>query len=116
MNPTIYHNPRCSKSRQTLQLLQDQGCKPVIVQYLDTPVDELTLTTLLQKLGLSAKELMRSGETEYKAASNAIESMSEPERIQWLVAHPKVLQRPIVVNHDQARIGRPPEAVLEIFD
>ena len=116
MNPTIYHNPRCSKSRQTLQLLRDQGYEPVIVQYLDKPVDEPTLTTLLKKLGLGAKELMRSGETEYKAASSAIDSMSEPERIQWLVAHPKVLQRPIVANNNQARIGRPPEAVLEIFD
>jgi arsenate reductase len=116
MSLTIYHNPRCSKSRETLQLLHQQGHEPVVIQYLDVPVDAATLTGLQQKLGVSTTELMRTHEAEYQAAKTSIETMTSAEQMDWLAAHPKVLQRPIVVNGDRARIGRPPATVLEIVD
>lgn len=112
---SIYHNPRCSKSRETLALLQDKGIEPDVVLYLETPPDEQALKTLLQQLGMSsARELMRRKEDLYKALNLADSELSEDQLLQAMVAHPKLIERPIVINGDQARIGRPPEAVLEI--
>ncbi len=115
MTITLYHNPRCSKSRKTLELLEARGIQPEIVEYLRTPPDALVIDSLLDKLGLQVDAIMRTGESEYREASEALQAMDERARRQWLADHPKVLQRPIVVAGDQARIGRPPESVLEIL-
>lgn len=111
----IYHNPRCSKSRQTLQLLQDKGISPEVVLYLETPPSAKTLKTIIAKLGLSsARELMRTKEEEYRDQGLAHEN-SESKLIAAMVATPKLIERPIVVNGDSAAIGRPPENVLAIL-
>jgi len=115
MTVEIYHNPRCSKSRQTLALLQERGLKPTITQYLETPPDASRLTSVLAKLQLRPLDIMRTGEQAYRDAQDEVEAMDEAAQIAWLVANPKVLQRPIVINGDRARIGRPPESVLEIL-
>ncbi|ADU70194.1 arsenate reductase (glutaredoxin) [Pantoea sp. At-9b] len=113
---TIYHNPRCSKSRETLALLQQQGVQPEVVLYLETPPDAPTLKALLKKLGMtSARELMRRKEDLYKSLELAEPGLSEDQLIQALVEHPKLIERPIVIKGEQARLGRPPEAVLEII-
>lgn len=111
---TLYHNPRCSKSRETLALLKTHGVEPEIVCYLETPPDRETLQILLQKLGMSsARQLMRTKEDLYKALQ--LENASESQLLDALAAHPKLLERPIVINGDRARLGRPPEAVLAIL-
>jgi arsenate reductase len=115
MTLTLFHNPRCSKSRQTLALLEDHGQTPTIIEYLKTPPDVVTLRALLAKLGLQPIDIMRTNEAPYKAAQEDIHAMSKDEQIRWLAANPRVLQRPIVVAGDRARIGRPPESVLEIL-
>ncbi|MFM7945673.1 arsenate reductase (glutaredoxin) [Hafnia paralvei] len=113
---TIYHNPRCSKSRETLTLLQEQGIEPQIIQYLDTPPDAATLKTLLKDLGFSsAGQLMRHKEDIYKELNLADESLTEDQLIDAMVNHPKLIERPIVVKGKKARIGRPPEQILEIL-
>jgi arsenate reductase len=112
---TIYHNPRCSKSRQTLSLLQDQGLEPEIVLYLQTPPNSQTLSLLLKKLGLNARQLLRRGEQEYKDQNLADASLSEQQLIAAMTQSPKLIERPIVVNGQRAAIGRPPESVLEIL-
>nr|WP_139810933.1 arsenate reductase (glutaredoxin) [Pantoea cypripedii] len=112
---TIYHNPRCSKSRETLALLQQQGVQPEVVLYLETPPDVATLKTLLKQLGMnSARELMRRKEDLYKSLALANPDLSEDQLLQALADNPKLIERPIVINGEQARLGRPPEAVLEI--
>jgi len=115
MGTILYHNPRCSKSRQTLALLQEKGIEPEIIEYLQSPPDANTLANILQQLGLSARELIRTGEEEYKAAKDKLTGLSDTELVTWIIEHPKVIQRPIVVTNNGARIGRPPEAVLEII-
>lgn len=113
---TIYHNPRCSKSRETLALLQEQGIEPQIIQYLDTPLDAATLKTLLKELGFSsARQLMRHKEDLYKELNLADESLTEDQLIDAMVNHPKLIERPIVVKGKKARIGRPPEQILTIL-
>ncbi|MCS2157035.1 arsenate reductase (glutaredoxin) [Scandinavium sp. H11S7] len=112
----IYHNPRCSKSRETLALLKDNGVEPEVVLYLDTPPDEATLKNLLKMLGMtSARELMRQKEDVYKELNLADSALSENALIEAMIAHPKLIERPIVVKNGQARMGRPPEHVLEII-
>jgi len=112
---TIYHNPRCSKSRQTLALLEERGLAPQVVLYLDTPPDAPTLQALLAKLGISARDLLRKGEDEYKANNLADPGLSEQQLIDAMVRFPKLIERPIVVNGSRAALGRPPEAVLDIL-
>ncbi|NIF01562.1 arsenate reductase (glutaredoxin) [Pantoea sp. Acro-805] len=113
---SIYHNPRCSKSRETLTLLQEKGIEPDVVLYLETPPDLQTLKSLLQQLGMSsARELMRRKEDLYKELNLADVQWSEDQLLQAMVDNPKLIERPIVINGEQARIGRPPEAVLEII-
>ena len=113
----IYHNPRCSKSRDTLSLLKSNGIDPDVVLYLDTPPDAQTLRQLLHMLGMgSARELMRQKEDLYKSLELADPQLSEEALIQAIVDNPKLMERPIVVSHGQARIGRPPEQVLEIVN
>jgi arsenate reductase len=112
---TIYHNPRCTKSRQTLALLQEKGVEPEIVKYLDTPPDAATLKGLIKKLNLaSAHDLLRRKETEYKEAGLSPES-SDSDVIKAMAAYPKLIERPIVVKGNQAVLGRPPENVLELI-
>ncbi|WP_312633583.1 arsenate reductase (glutaredoxin) [Pseudescherichia sp.] len=113
---TIYHNPRCSKSRETLSLLQSHGVEPQVVLYLETPPDATTLRNLLQMLNLSsARDLMRQKEDLYHTLNLADSTLSEEALIQAMVENPKLIERPVVVKGDQARIGRPPEQVLEIL-
>lgn len=111
----IYHNPRCSKSRQTLELLQQRGIAPTVVEYLKTPPTKAQLQSILQKLGIKAQQIIRTGEAEYAELGFANASHSEEELIALLVAHPKLIERPIVVHGDKAAIGRPPENVLSIL-
>ncbi|WP_024548629.1 arsenate reductase (glutaredoxin) [Siccibacter turicensis] len=113
---TFYHNPRCSKSRETLALLQDKGIEPQVVLYLETPPDAATLKALLKKLGFaSARDLMRTKEDLYKSLNLADASLSEAVLINAMVENPKLIERPIVVVGDKARLGRPPEQVLDIL-
>ena len=113
---SIYHNPRCSKSRETLSLLKANGVEPEVVLYLETPPDADTLKSLLEKLGFSsARELMRQNEDLYKELNLADAMLSEEQLIQAMVDNPKLIERPIVLANGQARIGRPPESVLEIL-
>ena len=111
---TMYHNPRCSKSRQTLALLSEQGVEADVVEYLKTPPDAETLDALLQKLGLEPRELMRTKEDEYEALGLA-KVTDRARLIQAMVEHPILIERPIVVKGNQARLGRPPEQVLDIL-
>jgi len=111
----IYHNPRCSKSRQTLQLLRDRNIDPTIVAYLDAPPTVKELQDVLKKLGMRPDEIMRTGEQPYKDAKDQVAAMSDAEKLQWLTDNPRVMQRPIVISGGEARIGRPPESVLEIL-
>ncbi|MGK9173348.1 arsenate reductase (glutaredoxin) [Yokenella regensburgei] len=112
----IYHNPRCSKSRETLNLLKEHGVEPEVVLYLDTPADAVTLQALLNMLGMtSARELMRQKEDLYKSLELGNSALSEKALIQAMVENPKLMERPIVVANGKARIGRPPEQVLEII-
>lgn len=112
---TIYHNPRCSKSRQTLKILEENGVTPEIVLYLETPPDAKTLKALLKKLGISARQLLRKGEAEYKENNLADTDLTDQQLIDAMVTFPKLIERPIVVNGDRAVLGRPPENVLEIL-
>ena len=111
----IYHNPRCSKSRDTLKLLQDKGIEPEIILYLETPPDAKTLKGLLKKMGLKPRELMRTKEAEYKAQSLNNPDLSDDDLIAAMIATPKLIERPIVVNGQKAALGRPPEQVLDIL-
>jgi arsenate reductase len=108
---TIYHNPRCSKSRQTLALLEERGIEPQVVEYLDTPPDAATLRTVLDKLGLGPRDIMRRKE----AKEAGIADLDGDALIEALVANPIAIERPIVVKGGKARLGRPPEQVLEIL-
>ena len=115
MSVKIYHNPRCGKSRQTLQLLQEQGVEPEIIEYLKTPPSAEELNDILQKLGMEPRELMRKKEAEYKASGLDDEKLDRQALINGMVNHPVLIERPIVVANDKAAIGRPPEAVLTIL-
>lgn len=112
----IYHNPRCSKSRETLALLKEKGVEPEVVLYLDTPPDAATVKNLLKMLGMkSTRELMRQKEDLYKELNLADSALSEADLIKTMIANPKLIERPIVIKNGQARIGRPPESVLDIL-
>jgi len=116
MNGTrLYHNPRCSKSRGALELLREHGIEPDIVPYLDTPPSTAELRSLLDALGLSARELLRTGEEEYKALGLADESLPESALIEAMSTHPRLIERPIFLHGGRAVIGRPPERVLELL-
>ena len=115
MSVTIYHNPRCSKSRQTLQLLEDRNIDAAIVEYLKTPPSAKELKSILSQLNLSARELMRKNESAYKEKNLSNDELSEEQLISAMLEDPILIERPIVVANGQARIGRPPESVLEII-
>ncbi len=111
----IYHNPRCSKSRQTLELLTEHGVEPQVVRYLDDPPDEDTLARLLDLLGMEPRDLMRRREKEYRELGLDDPTLGREELIRAMVEHPRLIERPIVVMGDRAVIGRPPERVLELL-
>ena len=115
MSVEIYHNPRCSKSRQTLQILKDQGVEPEVVEYLKTPPDRDTLIQILDMLGMEPRDLMRKKEKEYKENNLSDPSLTRDQLIDAMLAHPKLIERPIVIKNGKAAIGRPPEKVLEII-
>lgn len=110
----IYHNPRCSKSRQTLALLEEHGVQPRVVLYLDNPPDADELRKLLVKLGISASQLVRRGESEYQQAG-LDKASSDDDLVTAMAAYPKLIERPIVVHGRRAILGRPPENVLELL-
>jgi len=112
---TLYHNPRCSKSRSALELLEARGLAPSVVRYLEPPPDAATLKALLGKLGIGARQLLRSGEDEFKTLGLADPALSDDQLIDAMARHPKLIERPILVAGNKAVIGRPPEKVLEIL-
>ncbi|HEV7123458.1 MAG TPA: arsenate reductase (glutaredoxin) [Rhodanobacter sp.] len=111
----IYHNPRCSKSRATLALLEQRAGKVEIINYLDDPPDAAALRHLLTLLGIPARRLLRSGEAAYQELGLADPALDENALIATMVAHPILIERPIVIANGKAAIGRPPEAVLAIL-
>jgi len=115
MSVTIYHNPRCSKSRQTLEILNAQNVDVEIIEYLKTSPDAKTLKQILSYLNIPARELLRKGESAYKEAGLDDKSLSEDDVIAAMVEHPILIERPVVVNNGKAAIGRPPESVLDIL-
>ena len=112
---TLYHNPRCSKSRGALELLEARGLTPTTVRYLEIPPTPAQLHELLGKLGISARALLRTGEDEYKALNLADATLSDDQLIATMAANPKLIERPILIVGDKAVIGRPPENILEIL-
>ncbi|MEX0950689.1 MAG: arsenate reductase (glutaredoxin) [Gammaproteobacteria bacterium] len=115
MKPTIYHNPRCSKSRATLKLLEDHGHTPEVIEYLNTPPSVAELKHILKLLDLSPRELLRRNESAYQEAGLDDDSLNNSAIIRIMVAHPVLIERPIVICGDKAIIGRPPENVLAII-
>lgn len=115
MSIKIYHNPRCSKSRQTLQLLKDNQVEPEVVEYLKTPPSREELEQLLDMLGLEPRELMRTKEKEYREQGLDNPELSRDQLIDAMLATPKLIERPIVIKDGKATIGRPPERVLELL-
>jgi arsenate reductase len=112
---TILHNPRCSKSRATLELLASRGIQPRVVDYLKTPPDRDELERILRMLGIGPRELMRKDETAYRDLGLEDPRLDRGELLAALVAHPWLIQRPIVIANGKAAIGRPPEAVLDVL-
>jgi len=112
---TLYHNPRCSKSRAALELLESRGLKPRVVRYLETPPGVAELGELLGRLGIPARQLLRTGEEEYKTLKLADPGLDETQLIEAMAAHPRLIERPILVAGDRAVIGRPPEKILELL-
>jgi arsenate reductase len=115
MVATIYHNPRCSKSRETLKLLERRGVRPKVVEYLKTPPDAAEIKRILKMLGLPARALLRSKEPEYKKAKLDNPALGDDKIIAAMVRHPILIERPIVIADGKAALGRPPENVLKIL-
>ncbi len=116
MSTKIYHNPRCSKSRQTLQLLEEHNIQPEIIEYLKTPPSEAELKAILKALNMTPRELIRKGEAEYKDNHLGDESLSDEQLIAAMLKYPKLIERPIVITSDNKyALGRPPESVLAIL-
>ena len=109
---TLYHNPRCSKSRETLVLLQKKGIEPEVIDYINNPPTAAELKKILKLLGLKPKDLIRSKEPEYKKLKN---KRSDEELIKAMIEYPKLIERPIVLANGKAKLGRPPKQVLEIL-
>ena len=115
MTVTIYHNPRCSKSRQTLSLIQEKNISPIIIEYLASDLTPAEIKLILNLLDVDARSIIRKSESAYKTLGLEDNSLSEQSLIDAIIAHPELLQRPIVLNNEAAVIGRPPEKVLEIL-
>ena len=115
MTLTIYHNPRCSKSRQTLALLHERGLEPDTIEYLKQAPSVVELEHIIRLLGIRPRELLRTGEAEYRELGLDHPGRTDQQLLEAMSKHPRLIQRPIVIHGDQARIGRPPETVLEIL-
>jgi arsenate reductase len=115
MSITIYHNPKCSKSRQTLELLKENGITPTVIEYLKTPPTAETLKAILGQLGMAPRNLMRKKEDIYTELKLDNPSLSDDALIDFMVAHPILIERPIVLSNGKAALGRPPEQVLGIL-
>ena len=117
MTITIYHNPRCSKSRNSLELIQSAGISPTIVEYLRTPPKAAAIENMARMLGAPVADLLRRGEAEFREAADLPDLADDAALAAWIASNPKVLQRPIVVNEErqQAVIGRPPENVEQLI-
>ncbi len=115
MSVTIYHNPKCSKSRQTLELLQQNGITPTLIEYLKTPPTAETLKAILAQLGLAPRDLMRKKEAIYAERGLDDPSLSDDALIDFMIKHPILIERPIVLANGKAVLGRPPEQVLDIL-
>ncbi|BCE02313.1 arsenate reductase (glutaredoxin) [Marinicellulosiphila megalodicopiae] len=111
----IYHNPRCSKSRQTLEILQSKEIRPKIILYLDSPPTKAKLIQILSQLGISARALLRKNEAAYKDNNLKNTDLTDDQLLDFMVQFPKLIERPIVIHNDKAVLGRPPEKVLEII-
>ena len=111
----IFHNPRCTKSRQALQLLKDNNCKIEIISYLEIDLKVSLIKDILKKLTLKPRDILRKGEQEYKDNNLKKDNLSEEDLINYMIKYPKLIERPIVVKGDRAVIGRPPEKVLELI-
>ena len=112
---TIYHNPRCTKSRQTLELLKENNITPEIILYLESPPTKTKISNLLNKLNISARDLVRTSEDAYKQKGLSDNTLSDEQLIEAMIAEPKLIQRPIVVAGEKAVIGRPPKNILNII-
>ena len=112
---SMFHNPRCSKSRQTLQLLQDRGIEPIIIQYLKTPPDKRRLNDLLKLLNMEPRDLIRSKEKVYKELGLADPKLTRDQLLDAMLQHPILIERPIVFANGKAALGRPPENVLKVL-
>lgn len=112
---TIYHNPRCSKSRAAMELLTEKGLELDVIKYLDTPPSKEAITDLLAMLGLEPRELMRKGESEYKDNNLDNEALTRDELVEAMVGFPKLIERPIVVKNGKAAIGRPIQNIIDIL-
>ncbi|MCG6970461.1 MAG: arsenate reductase (glutaredoxin) [Gammaproteobacteria bacterium] len=115
MSVKIYHNPRCSKSRQTLSLIEERGIQPEIVEYLIHPPNKSQLINILRQLGMKPRDLIRKNEPEYKQNNLDDTALTDEQLIEAMIQHPKLIERPIVVSNNKAVLGRPPENVLEIL-
>ncbi|MEE9590494.1 MAG: arsenate reductase (glutaredoxin) [Hyphomicrobiaceae bacterium] len=115
MTTTIFHNPRCSKSRQALEILQSRGIEPTVLHYLDTPPSHDELSDLFRKLGLRPRDIIRSNDSIYKDLGLGDTSLSDSQLIAAMAENPILIERPIVVRGDKAVVARPPEAILDLI-
>ena len=114
-NFIIYHNPRCSKSRQTLDLLNEKGCEPKIFLYLEEELTSRDLKGVLQKLNMEPRDLLRKGEEEYKKNNLSNDKLNNEDLINFMIKYPKLIERPIVIKENKAVLGRPPENALKLI-
>lgn len=112
----LYHNPRCSKSRGALELLRGRGIEPQVVHYLETPPDAATLRALVERLGIAPRALLRKGEEEYASLGLDDPALDDDRIIAAMAAHPRLIERPVLVRGERAVIGRPPEKILDLLD
>ncbi len=111
----IYHNPKCSKSRKALEIIRSKNIEPTIILYLTNKLSKTEVKKLLSKLGLSIRDILRTGEDEYKNNNLKNENLTDDKLIDFLIKFPKLLQRPIVINNNKAVVGRPPENILDVL-
>lgn len=111
----IFHNPRCSKSRQTLKLLEDNNCEIEIINYLEIDLDVLLIKDTLEKLSLKPRDILRKSEQDYKDNDLKRDSLSDDDLIDYMIKYPRLIERPIVINGNKAVLGRPPENVLSLI-
>ena len=111
----IFHNPRCSKSRQTLKLLEDNNCEIEIINYLEIDLDVLLIKDTLEKLALKPRDILRKSEQDYKDNDLKRDSLSDDDLIDYMIKYPRLIERPIVINGNKAVLGRPPENVLSLI-